>query len=59
MNKFIWQDGEEVVEMTVGGNPSLDELIEAFTRFLQAQGYQKPSPFSNLDFVDIDEWKAQ
>ena len=59
MNKFIWQHEQETVEMTVEGTPSLDELIEAFTRFLQAQGYEKPTPFARLDFVDDEGWKAQ
>jgi hypothetical protein len=57
MNKFIWQNEQETVEMTVGGNPPLDELLEAFTRFLQAQGYEKPTPLAILEFVDDEGWK--
>jgi len=59
MNKFIWQDQNGSVEMTVEGSPTLDELLEVYTRFLQAQGFEKPTPFSRLDFVDDEGWRGQ
>jgi hypothetical protein len=57
MNKFIWQEGHETVEMIIAGNPPLDEILEAFTRFLLAQGYEKPTPRAVLEFVDDEGWR--
>lgn len=56
MNKFIYEHAGERIEMTVVDNATLDEMLESFTRFLLAQGYQLTEPFATLELRT--DWKA-
>jgi hypothetical protein len=60
MNKFTYENSGEKIEMSLSHNDAtLDEVLETFTRFLKAQGFQAPSNTSYLawtdDFIELED----
>jgi hypothetical protein len=60
MNKFTYENSGQKIEITLDHNDAtLDEVLETFTRFLKAQGFQAPSNTSYLawtdDFIELED----
>jgi hypothetical protein len=55
-NKFIYEHNGERIEMVLEGHISTDDMLEAFTRFMLAQGFELPEQFAKLEFAT--DWKT-